>query len=82
MPHADSSKIAPQLPSHGSVPAYVHYDYWPLIIHHDISSTNVLDQEYEAHIFDLDTARLSKSNSSNWSHWTSLAGTFVYMAPS
>ena len=59
--------------------SYMHHDCSPSIIHRDISSKNVLlDQEYEAHISDFGTARLLKPDSSNW---TSLAGTFGYMAP-
>uniref|UniRef100_A0A2N9HFU7 non-specific serine/threonine protein kinase n=1 Tax=Fagus sylvatica TaxID=28930 RepID=A0A2N9HFU7_FAGSY len=59
--------------------SYMHHDCSPPIIHRDISSKNILlDQEYEAHIADFGTARLLKPDSSNW---TSLAGTFGYMAP-
>nr|POE51370.1 mdis1-interacting receptor like kinase 2 [Quercus suber] len=59
--------------------SYMHHDCSPPIIHRDISSKNVLlDLEYEAHISDFGTARLLKPNSSNW---TSLAGTYGYMAP-
>uniref|UniRef100_A0A2N9G113 non-specific serine/threonine protein kinase n=1 Tax=Fagus sylvatica TaxID=28930 RepID=A0A2N9G113_FAGSY len=59
--------------------SYMHHDCSPSIIHRDISSKNVLlDREYEAHIADFGTARLLKPDSSNW---TSLAGTFGYMAP-
>uniref|UniRef100_A0A2N9GI99 non-specific serine/threonine protein kinase n=1 Tax=Fagus sylvatica TaxID=28930 RepID=A0A2N9GI99_FAGSY len=59
--------------------SYMHHDCSPPIIHRDISSKNILlDQEYEAHIADFGTARLLKHDSSNW---TSLAGTFGYMAP-
>uniref|UniRef100_A0A2N9G1E7 non-specific serine/threonine protein kinase n=1 Tax=Fagus sylvatica TaxID=28930 RepID=A0A2N9G1E7_FAGSY len=42
-----------------------------------IKRANVI-KEYEAHIADFGTARLLKHDSSNW---TSLAGTFGYMAP-
>ena len=59
--------------------SYMHHDCSPPIIHRDISSKNVLlDLEYEAHISDFGTARLLKPDSSNW---TSLAGTYGYMAP-
>ena len=59
--------------------SYMHHDCSPPIIHRDISSKNILlDLEYEAHISDFGTARLLKPDSSNW---TSLAGTFGYMAP-
>jgi serine/threonine protein kinase len=59
--------------------SYMHHDCLPPIIHRDISSKNVLlDQEYKAHISDFDTARFLNLDLSNW---TSLAGTFGYMAP-
>ena len=59
--------------------SYMHHDCSTLIIHRDISSKNVLlDIEYEAHISDFGIARLLKPNSSNW---TTLAGTYGYMAP-
>ncbi|KAM3707011.1 hypothetical protein ACJW31_03G192600 [Castanea mollissima] len=59
--------------------SYMHHDCLPPIIHRDISSKNILlDLEYEAHISDFGTARLLKPDSSNW---TSLAGTYGYMAP-
>ena len=58
--------------------SYMHHDCSPPIIHRDISSNNVLlDSEYEAHVSDFGTARLLKSDSSNW---TSFAGTFDYTA--
>ncbi|CBI29790.3 unnamed protein product, partial [Vitis vinifera] len=57
----------------------MHHDCSPPVIHQDISSNNVLlDSEYEAHVSDFGTARLLKSDSSNW---TSFAGTFGYTAP-
>ncbi|XVF82439.1 hypothetical protein PTKIN_Ptkin16aG0048100 [Pterospermum kingtungense] len=59
--------------------SYVHHDHSPPIIHRDISSNNVLlDLDYEAHVSDFGTARLLRPDSSNW---TSLAGTFGYIAP-
>ena len=59
--------------------SYMHHDCSPPVIHRDISSNNVLlDSEYEAHVSDFGTARLLKSDSSNW---TSFAGTFGYTAP-
>ncbi|RVW74606.1 MDIS1-interacting receptor like kinase 2 [Vitis vinifera] len=59
--------------------SYMHHDCSPPIVHRDISSNNVLlDSEYEAHVSDFGTARLLKSDSSNW---TSFAGTFGYTAP-
>ncbi|XP_034703619.1 MDIS1-interacting receptor like kinase 2-like [Vitis riparia] len=59
--------------------SYMHHDCSPPLIHRDISSSNVLlDSEYVAHVSDFGTARLLKSDSSNW---TSFAGTFGYIAP-
>ncbi|KAL6327623.1 hypothetical protein AAG906_022042 [Vitis piasezkii] len=59
--------------------SYMHHDCSPPLIHRDISSNNVLlDSEYVAHVSDFGTARLLKSDSSNW---TSFAGTFGYIAP-
>ncbi|XP_026445413.1 MDIS1-interacting receptor like kinase 2-like [Papaver somniferum] len=57
----------------------MHHDCIPAIVHRDISSNNVLlDLEYEAHVSDFGTARILKPDSSNW---TSLAGTYGYVAP-
>ncbi|RZC87973.1 hypothetical protein C5167_004150, partial [Papaver somniferum] len=59
--------------------AYMHHDCIPAIVHRDISSNNVLlDFEYEARVSDFGTARILKPDSSNW---TSLAGTYGYVAP-
>ncbi|XVE69283.1 hypothetical protein DITRI_Ditri09bG0139400 [Diplodiscus trichospermus] len=59
--------------------SYMHHDHSQPIVHRDISSNNVLlDLEYEAHVSDFGTSRLLKPNSSKW---TSLAGTFGYIAP-
>ncbi|XP_022764355.1 MDIS1-interacting receptor like kinase 2-like [Durio zibethinus] len=59
--------------------SYMHHDHSPPIIHRDISSNNVLlDLDYEAHVSDFGTARFLKPDSSNW---TSLVGTFGYIAP-
>ncbi|XP_026431298.1 MDIS1-interacting receptor like kinase 2-like [Papaver somniferum] len=59
--------------------AYMHHDCIPAIIHRDISSNNILlDAEYEARVSDFGTARILKPDSSNW---TSLAGTYGYVAP-
>uniref|UniRef100_A0A2N9G0F4 non-specific serine/threonine protein kinase n=1 Tax=Fagus sylvatica TaxID=28930 RepID=A0A2N9G0F4_FAGSY len=58
--------------------SYMHHDCSPPIIHRDISSKNVLlDREFEAHISDFGNARFLNPDLSNW---TSLAGTFGYMA--
>jgi hypothetical protein len=59
--------------------SYMHHDCSPPIVHRDISSKNVLlDFEYEAHVSDFGTAKLLNRDSSNWS---SLAGTYGYIAP-
>ena len=59
--------------------SYMHHDCSPLIVHRDISSKNILmDPEYEAHVSDFGTAKLLNQDSSNWS---SLAGTYGYVAP-
>ncbi|KAK9019794.1 hypothetical protein V6N11_054302 [Hibiscus sabdariffa] len=59
--------------------SYMHHDHSQPIVHRDISSNNVLlDSDYEARVSDFGTARILKPDSSNW---TSLAGTYGYMAP-
>ncbi|XP_026431334.1 MDIS1-interacting receptor like kinase 2-like isoform X3 [Papaver somniferum] len=59
--------------------AYMHHDCTPAIVHRDISSNNVLlDSYYDARVSDFGTARILKPDSSNW---TSLAGTYGYVAP-
>ncbi|XP_022765737.1 MDIS1-interacting receptor like kinase 2-like [Durio zibethinus] len=59
--------------------SYMHHDHSPPIIHRDISSNNVLlDLDYDTHVSDFGTARLLNPDTSNW---TSLAGTFRYIAP-
>ncbi|XP_043723503.1 MDIS1-interacting receptor like kinase 2-like [Telopea speciosissima] len=59
--------------------SYLHHDCIPPIIHRDISSKNVLlDLELEARVSDFGIARLLKPDSSNW---TSLKGTYGYIAP-
>ncbi|RZC86240.1 hypothetical protein C5167_007425 [Papaver somniferum] len=59
--------------------AYMHHDCIPAIVHRDISSNNILlDSEYDARVSDFGTARILKLDSSNW---TSLAGTYGYLAP-
>ncbi|XP_031275298.1 MDIS1-interacting receptor like kinase 2-like [Pistacia vera] len=59
--------------------SYMHHDCFSPVIHHNISSKNVLlDMEYEAHVSDFGTAKLLKPDSSNW---TQLAGTYGYVTP-
>ncbi|KAL6644694.1 hypothetical protein ACP70R_016302 [Stipagrostis hirtigluma subsp. patula] len=58
---------------------YLHHDCDPPIIHRDITSGNILlDADYKAFVSDFGTARIIKSDLSNW---TELAGTYGYMAP-
>ncbi|XP_058094739.1 MDIS1-interacting receptor like kinase 2-like [Magnolia sinica] len=59
--------------------SYMHHDLTPPMIHRDLSSNNILlDSEFEARVSDFGTARLLKPDSSNWS---TLAGTYGYVAP-
>ncbi|XP_043694468.1 MDIS1-interacting receptor like kinase 2-like [Telopea speciosissima] len=59
--------------------SYMHHDCSPPLIHRDISGNNILlDSEYEAHVSDFGVARLLMPDTSNW---TSLAGTYGYLAP-
>ncbi|CDP22051.1 unnamed protein product [Coffea canephora] len=59
--------------------SYMHHDCSPPIVHRDISSNNILlDPECEGHVSDFGTAKFLRRDSSNWS---SLAGTYGYVAP-
>ncbi|KAD4179500.1 hypothetical protein E3N88_28091 [Mikania micrantha] len=59
--------------------SYMHHDCSPAIIHRDISSKNILlDSEYEACVSDFGTSKILNPNTSNWS---TIAGTFGYLAP-
>ncbi|XP_058082901.1 probable leucine-rich repeat receptor-like protein kinase At1g35710 [Magnolia sinica] len=59
--------------------SYMHHDCTTPIVHRDLSSNNVLlNSELEAIVSDFGTARLLKPDSSNW---TTLAGTYGYIAP-
>ncbi|KAF5473430.1 hypothetical protein F2P56_010041 [Juglans regia] len=59
--------------------SYMHHDCSPPIIHRDIKTNNILlDSQCEAHVSDFGTAKILDLNSSNW---TSLAGTYGYIAP-
>ncbi|CDP19636.1 unnamed protein product [Coffea canephora] len=59
--------------------SYMHHDCSLAIVHRDISSNNILlDPEHEAHVSDFGTSKFLKEDSSNWS---SLAGTYGYVAP-
>ncbi|KAK4572205.1 hypothetical protein RGQ29_030580 [Quercus rubra] len=57
----------------------MHHDCLPPIVHRDISSKNILlDLEYKAHVSDFGIAKILNQDSSNW---TSLVGTYGYLAP-
>uniref|UniRef100_A0A7N2MJ51 non-specific serine/threonine protein kinase n=1 Tax=Quercus lobata TaxID=97700 RepID=A0A7N2MJ51_QUELO len=59
--------------------SYIHHDCLPPIVHRDISSKNILlGSEYEAHVSDFGIAKILNQDLSNW---TSLAGTYGYLAP-
>ncbi|KAK7832335.1 mdis1-interacting receptor like kinase 2 [Quercus suber] len=59
--------------------SYMHHDCVPPIIHRDISSKNILlSSDLEAYVSDFGTARFLKPDSSNW---TTIAGTYGYLAP-
>ncbi|KAJ8772063.1 hypothetical protein K2173_027240 [Erythroxylum novogranatense] len=59
--------------------SYLHHGCTPPIVHRDLSSNNILlDWYFEAHVSDFGTAKLLNRESSNW---TSLAGTYGYLAP-
>ncbi|KAM3681700.1 hypothetical protein ACJW31_12G018300 [Castanea mollissima] len=59
--------------------SYMHHDCVPPIIHRDISSKNILlTSDLEACVSDFGTAKFLKPDSSNW---TTIAGTYGYLAP-
>uniref|UniRef100_A0A8N4IDI5 non-specific serine/threonine protein kinase n=1 Tax=Elaeis guineensis var. tenera TaxID=51953 RepID=A0A8N4IDI5_ELAGV len=59
--------------------SYIHHDCNPSIVHRDISGNNILlDSDFKAYLSDFGTARILRSDLSNWS---TLAGTFGYAAP-
>ncbi|XAR48822.1 Non-specific serine/threonine protein kinase [Bertholletia excelsa] len=59
--------------------SYMHHNCVPPIVHRDVSSKNILlDSDLEAHVSDFGTARFLKPNSSRW---TTVAGTYGYIAP-
>lgn len=59
--------------------AYLHHDCNPPIVHRDISANNILlGSDFEPRVSDFGTAKLLNPNSSNW---TSVAGSYGYMAP-
>ncbi|PIN23422.1 Serine/threonine protein kinase [Handroanthus impetiginosus] len=59
--------------------AYLHHDCSPPIVHRDVSINNILlESELEPRLSDFGTAKLLTSDSSNW---TTVAGSYGYMAP-
>ncbi|OMO68847.1 hypothetical protein CCACVL1_19802 [Corchorus capsularis] len=59
--------------------SYLHYECTPMIVHRDISSSNILlNSDLEAFVSDFGTARILDPNSSNH---TRLVGTYGYVAP-
>lgn len=63
----------------GHALSYLHHDCTPPIVHRDVSPNNILlESDLEPRLSDFGTARLLTTNSSNW---TSVAGSYGYMAP-
>jgi hypothetical protein len=59
--------------------AYLHHDCNPPIVHRDITVNNILlESDFEPRLSDFGTAKLLGSASTNW---TSVAGSYGYMAP-
>ncbi|KAL0370400.1 UNVERIFIED_CONTAM: MDIS1-interacting receptor like kinase [Sesamum angustifolium] len=59
--------------------AYLHHDCSPAIVHRDVSINNILlESEFEPRLSDFGTAKLLASDASIW---TTVAGSYGYMAP-
>ncbi|CAL9097663.1 unnamed protein product [Musa textilis] len=59
--------------------AYLHHDCSLPIVHRDVSANNILlESHFEPRLSDFGTAKLLNPDSSNW---TSVAGSYGYMAP-
>jgi hypothetical protein len=59
--------------------AYLHHDCTPPIVHRDITVNNILlESDFEPRLSDFGIARLLNSNTTNW---TTIAGSYGYMAP-
>ncbi|OMO58857.1 hypothetical protein COLO4_34357 [Corchorus olitorius] len=59
--------------------SYLHYECTPIIVHRDISSSNILlNSDLEAFVSDFGTARILDPDTSNH---TRLVGTYGYVAP-
>eukprot|EP00253_Pinus_taeda_P018214 PITA_18214 len=60
---------------------YLHHDCWPLILHRDVKSNNILlDSNFEAHIADFGLAKLLHHSGAS-ECMSSIAGSFGYIAP-
>ena len=59
--------------------SYLHHDCKPSIVHRDVTLNNILiEWDFEPRLSDFGTAKLLSPDSSNW---TSVAGSYGYMAP-
>ncbi|XP_062079899.1 MDIS1-interacting receptor like kinase 2-like [Humulus lupulus] len=59
--------------------AYLHHDCSPPIVHRDVTLNNILlDWDFEPKLSDFGTARLL---SPDYPNWTSVQGSYGYMAP-
>ncbi|XP_027349079.1 MDIS1-interacting receptor like kinase 2-like [Abrus precatorius] len=59
--------------------SYLHTDCSPPTVHRDVTLNSILlDTEFEPRLADFGTAKLLSSNTSTW---TSVAGSYGYMAP-
>ncbi|WVZ08525.1 hypothetical protein V8G54_021871 [Vigna mungo] len=59
--------------------SYLHTDCSPQIVHRDVTLNNILlDFDFEPRLADFGTAKLLSSDTSTW---TSVAGSYGYMAP-
>ncbi|WVZ08523.1 hypothetical protein V8G54_021869 [Vigna mungo] len=59
--------------------SYLHTDCSPQIVHRDVTLNNILlDSDLEPRLADFGTAKLLSSDTSTW---TSVAGSYGYMAP-
>ncbi|XP_042973807.1 MDIS1-interacting receptor like kinase 2-like isoform X2 [Carya illinoinensis] len=59
--------------------SYLHHDCSPPIVHRDITVNNILlESEFEPRLSDFGIARLLNPDTTNW---TTIAGSYGYMAP-
>ncbi|GAB2282225.1 hypothetical protein Dimus_016776 [Dionaea muscipula] len=60
---------------------YLHHDCWPLIVHRDVKSNNILlDLDYEAHVADFGLAKFLRDADAS-ECMSSIAGSYGYIAP-